>query len=70
VKRIIGRFQFDNAAQAETLSYQIIDLRVPPELLQFQLQLVVALNNAQHGEFTQAQATVQSLRQQYAWFTP
>lgn len=66
----LGGFDFRDAARAETISYQVLELRVPAEFKNLQLQVVLALQEAQEGNYDAAREKIETQRGQYSWFLP
>jgi hypothetical protein len=70
VNGLLGGYDFSDATQAETLSFQLIELMVPAEFKSLQLELVIALDEASEGRSTEARARIDRLRQQHPWLLP
>ncbi|MFC1598358.1 hypothetical protein ACFL2M_02380 [Patescibacteria group bacterium] len=70
INELLEGFKFDNSTEAETISFQALELRVPAEFKNLHLQVVISLHDAQQGEYEKAQNRIQQMRTQYSWFLP
>lgn len=70
VNALLSGFEFDDSATAETLLYQVLELRVPTDLKQTHLQIVTALNDAKEGNYESAQQRIGSVQATSSWFLP
>lgn len=68
VNEVLDGYNFDDSTKAEELSYKVLELRVPAELKQMHLKIVLALNQAQQGNYESAQTTISQLQQEFGWF--
>ena len=64
---IIDGYQWTDAAVAQQKASQVLELRVPAEMKQLHIQLVLSLSDAQAGNTDAAQQRMAELKQQYAW---
>jgi len=67
INALIGDFAFDDAGKAGELVSSVLELRVPAELKNMHLQIVLALNEAQEGKFTEAVERIETMQGQFGW---
>lgn len=70
INSLLAGYNFDSSSEAEMLLYQVLELRVPAELKQMHLQVVLALNQSQQGSYDDAALQISVLKDQFAWFLP
>jgi hypothetical protein len=64
---LLDGYNFDDSAAAEQKLYSALELRAPAELKNVQLEVVLALREAQGGQFSQAQERIAVLKKTYGW---
>lgn len=64
---IIDEYQWSDAAIAQQKSSELLELRVPAEMKQLHIQVVLSFSDAQAGNVEAAQQRMAELKQQYAW---
>lgn len=64
---IITGYEFNDAAVAQQKASAVLELRVPAEMKQLHMQVVLSLSDAQAGDTDEAQQRMNTLKQQYAW---
>jgi hypothetical protein len=63
-------FDFHDSTKAGELLNRALGMYVPASLRQMHIQVVVALQAAQQGEYDQANERITQLSTQYPWFLP
>ncbi len=64
---LLADYDFADSATAEQKLYAALELRAPAELKNVQLEVVLALREAQGGKVTEAQERIAALKKNHAW---
>jgi hypothetical protein len=64
---LLEGYNFDDSATAEKKIFAALELRAPAELKNVQLEVVLALREAQGGKFTEAQQRMADLKKNHGW---
>lgn len=64
---LLKDYNFDDSSVAEQKLFAALELRAPAELKNVQLEIVLALREAQGGKFSEAQQRIADVKKDHAW---